>query len=283
MTLPPTPPRALNPSLSEAVETVLLKALSKDPRDRYPTGRALIDALETALATAPAGRGAQVPLPPAAQRPLSHTPVDEHVAAAPPSLPRGRAEPATHPRRVPERPRAVSLGWLAVLFAVLGVGCLLLAALPRLREAAGLDPGAGPALTATALARTGRPFLALYDENSFYLVNLSRGDAEVTPIAFERLLADGQTAERFEGARWAEFYPTLSPGACMRIEILDSPPYRQPAECFEGYLSTRTPQRGDPVIFWTQREGSDQFRALWNDEEIARCEIAAGICRIYLP
>jgi hypothetical protein len=137
--------------------------------------------------------------------------------------------------------------------------------------------------TATVLHPNGRPYALFYNENSFYLLNLSQSSTDINPIAFERLNAEGQPVERFDGERWAEFYPTLSPGACMRIEILDSPPYLQPPECFEGYLSTRTPQRSEPVIFWTAREGSDQFRVLWNEQEVARCVIAAGLCRVYLP
>jgi serine/threonine protein kinase len=49
ITLPPPSPCQINPGLSEAVETVLLRSLAKNPAERYPTGAALIDALETAL------------------------------------------------------------------------------------------------------------------------------------------------------------------------------------------------------------------------------------------
>jgi tRNA A-37 threonylcarbamoyl transferase component Bud32 len=42
-------PRQFNPALNRATETVLLKALSKKPADRYPTGQALMEALEAAL------------------------------------------------------------------------------------------------------------------------------------------------------------------------------------------------------------------------------------------
>ncbi|RME51721.1 MAG: serine/threonine protein kinase, partial [Caldilineae bacterium] len=49
ITQPPPPPREINPDLPPAVETVLLKALSKAPADRYQTGAALMEALEAAL------------------------------------------------------------------------------------------------------------------------------------------------------------------------------------------------------------------------------------------
>jgi serine/threonine protein kinase len=70
----PMAPRQHAPELPEAVEGVILQALSKDPEDRFPTARALVDALQAAwLETAavpgdaharPAATSAQ-PAPPA--------------------------------------------------------------------------------------------------------------------------------------------------------------------------------------------------------------------------
>jgi len=49
VTLAPPPPRSINPKLNAETEAVLLKALSKSPKDRYKTGGELIAALERAL------------------------------------------------------------------------------------------------------------------------------------------------------------------------------------------------------------------------------------------
>jgi tRNA A-37 threonylcarbamoyl transferase component Bud32 len=42
----PPPPRSLNPALPEAVEAALLRALAKDPADRYQTAAEMVEALE---------------------------------------------------------------------------------------------------------------------------------------------------------------------------------------------------------------------------------------------
>jgi serine/threonine protein kinase len=46
---PAPAPRQFRPDISPAVEAVILQAMAKDPRDRYPTGAALADALDRAL------------------------------------------------------------------------------------------------------------------------------------------------------------------------------------------------------------------------------------------
>ncbi len=53
----PRPPRELNKKISPHVETVILKALSKDPKDRYPSADAMLDALR-GNSTGPLGRRA---------------------------------------------------------------------------------------------------------------------------------------------------------------------------------------------------------------------------------
>ena len=56
----PTPPRALNKKISSQIEAVILKALAKDPKDRYSSAIAMLDAID--VGTPPwAGRTAEVP------------------------------------------------------------------------------------------------------------------------------------------------------------------------------------------------------------------------------
>jgi serine/threonine protein kinase len=148
LTLPPPPPRAINPKLNAASEAVLLKALSKKPEERYQSGRALLAALEKALAEGvveTAGSSAPPLLPVGFSAPsprtLSQTSVVERVSLReepPPPLPPPPASPGPaaltplRPTATPpppaatlSRPITVSLSipgaWLAT-----GAGVILL-------------------------------------------------------------------------------------------------------------------------------------------------------------
>ncbi len=63
LTEEPPRPRLLNPRLNPAVEAVLLRALRKQPADRYATGREMMSALEHALHPELNTQAASQPLP----------------------------------------------------------------------------------------------------------------------------------------------------------------------------------------------------------------------------
>ncbi|MBE0670747.1 MAG: serine/threonine protein kinase [Anaerolineales bacterium] len=58
---PPPSPRSINPELSPELEKVILKALEKDPQNRYQSGAKLMAAIESALKP---GTAAKISLPP---------------------------------------------------------------------------------------------------------------------------------------------------------------------------------------------------------------------------
>jgi len=363
ITLLPPPPREINPQLSEETERVLLKALSKKPQARYPSGKELMKALEKGL-SAPASSqdrtSTSSPLPADIsdqQKRLSHLNLLEILAARPPQieeLPSRTisrvALPTSGDTNPPGNRKKLALpallGGCAVLFILaLTVTLALLqgplsptksaAVQPQMTKTASLPtrsitqastlvtlpaPSATsnssssaatvtvmsplPEITPTGttsiptetqappdeIATTaptvkypqGRHIRLYYDDNGFYLFSLVDEIFAIEPIAFERLEATGNPSNRFDGFEWAKLYPSIWPDTCMKAEIRGSRPYSPPSGC-QGYNASRTFKRDEPVVFWTAREGSSQFRVLWDEEEIARCEIAAGVCDVFLP
>lgn len=74
---PPAPPSLYRRDIPDAVSAVLLKALSKDPRQRYPTVTAFAQAFDQAVRSAPTGRFGKptTPPPPTSRRTPTPPPV----------------------------------------------------------------------------------------------------------------------------------------------------------------------------------------------------------------
>jgi len=105
MTDPLSPPRAVNPNLPPAVENVILKAMAKNPDDRFATAKEMVEALATAVRQAPA----------------PEAPVDDQTVATSPEA--TLIEPAEEPP-AEARPRRVSpFAWL---FGAAGIGVAVL-------------------------------------------------------------------------------------------------------------------------------------------------------------
>ena len=110
---PLPPPSSVNPNINPAVERMLLKALAKNPEDRYPTAKDLFEAVETALA-------AQITqLPPVAQTPAP--------VIAPTPTPEEKTTLSTRKQSsTPWWVWAGGAGLVVLIVAVLLVGLLLL-------------------------------------------------------------------------------------------------------------------------------------------------------------
>lgn len=138
-------------------------------------------------------------------------------------------------------------------------------------------------LTPTPLYPNGAHFKLLYNETSFYLLNLSIIGRNVEFFDFIRINADGKITDRFRGEEWSKFYANINPNTCMSIEIKDAEGYLKPPECNRTYVSARFPTATSGYVFWNTKQGSAYFRVMWRDQQIAICEIAAGACDVYLP
>jgi len=321
ITNPPPPPRQFNPDLSLEVETVLLKALRKKPRERYQSGQALLDALETAFdlpaptlpyldAPPPVGPGAydlrrmwslwRVP-----ER-LARLPtvgaIASRAAAAWQRARLGALSPAALRERFGQPGAWLRIGCATAVLAGVLIWC---GGMNRIfgQEAAGLlqaldrsnpetpatpppDATGAPDSTSespTAAPSAGNLFTMYYDDTGFYLLNASGHDRPVDPITLERLDGSGNPTNRWEGWRWGQYYGTHRAGYCVVIEVIDFLEHLSPQECHNRFIVIRTPNADDPAIFFTALEGSQEFRILWDGNEAGRCAIADHYCEVYLP
>jgi serine/threonine protein kinase len=125
---PVPPPRSLRPEISSQVEAVILKALAKDPEERYPDGAALVKALSAALrnqATRQAPPPETISSLTIAERvrmqtatrplPLLHTPNDRPVSPPPPPEDEKPSPPGGHRWRIPLLVASGLAGLLVIL------------------------------------------------------------------------------------------------------------------------------------------------------------------------
>jgi predicted Ser/Thr protein kinase len=305
---PVPPPRSLRPAISPALEAVLLKALAKNPDDRYPDGAALLKALAAALRN-PAG---QVTPPPAtissltiaervrmerATRPLPalRTPP---VSPASPGPPQQVARPAQtgRPRlAIPLLIAAGLAGLLLLLFLcawIMGAGIRLgsqllggsaratatraLPAVVEARTATSLPtatrlPTTTPAATLPPATSTSLPLAA-------YNMQIVKSGADslylvnTGPIDLPLpRLQLGNPPNEVQGAQWD--LDSLPPGECVTIKV-EGAKAKQPkgVDC-EPIGSEVSLPRGKP--FW-----ENDFNVYLDGDFIGSCPKSPGSCAV---
>jgi hypothetical protein len=126
-----------------------------------------------------------------------------------------------------------------------------------------------------------------WNETSFYMLNRTRTERSLSGFTFERLDENDQPTDTFNGYQWETYkFKYIPSKTCVSIKIYkhEDPPYLDPPDCY-NYSNILQPKMEEQpeLFFWTPKEGSTQFRVLWLKEEVARCEISAGTCEIYIP
>jgi len=335
----PPLPSDINPALGMGVEAVLLKALSKEPAERFQSGEELMAALEGALAT-PAPPEVEPTLP--AGRFVSETSIAERVADQV-----GMAEPtqvhdapdfdhyASPPQPPSTRRRGGGSAGLIAAIAGLFITALVVGGLALLlllgnrgkadMNTDGFEPAvltniaitqaqsrtavggamtqpateAGLVLPATITPQpaqsteptganeqpqTGYRVVLTYSDTGFYIWNPGNQVLKAASFTFEALKdkSGDATKYRFEGAKWSAYYPNILKGRCDAIELQDRAYTNRPSECL-GYNATRLVAEKDDEAFWLSHKDVSTFRVLWDGDEVGRCEIAAGMCEVYLP
>ncbi len=355
ITEPPPPPRTVNPALSEDVEQVLIKALEKDPKDRYQSGQELMAALSAALlakaAPTPANAPPLPPIPvgaPTVQRSdislNSFTKRQDVLTAL-------EQKTSTQQRMLngelplnqskPSRTNFFAITSAVLLLALLffgwrfgGLNALLArsTAVPTITATQGatvsnstespkathtqtvkvtaptntLVPSETPSLTPSPIPTVtltlspvatadvqitptvkypnGYLLTAYWSENSFYILDQGKAARSAAGFSFERINADGSFQNHFGGWEWEKWFAAIQPKHCFSLELYPTnTSYLNPPNCDKRVLSNLRLPPQSAKIFWIATETSHQFRILWLDEEIARCEISAGTCDFYVP
>jgi len=140
-------------------------------------------------------------------------------------------------------------------------------------------------VTATSTpVSTGHLMTAFYNESSFYILDRAKASRSLSGFAFERYDKDNVVNARFEGWEWEKFFSTIQPNRCVNILVNKPPtPYLSPIECENRLLSTLAFEKDSENLFWLANEESSEFRILWLEQEIARCNIEAGTCDFHVP
>lgn len=126
-------------------------------------------------------------------------------------------------------------------------------------------------------------FVMYYDDTSFYIKNLSGKDRSIYPFTFERINDNGDLTDRFEGWHWGNIYSRFRSDYCLVLEILNYTEHLEPEECNNRHLVMHYPPLNRDYLFWIEDNDSQEFRVLWEDQEVGRCKIKDGTCEVYLP
>jgi serine/threonine protein kinase len=134
----------------------------------------------------------------------------------------------------------------------------------------------------------GNHFTLFWNETSFHMLNRAREARSFSGFTFERLGQNDSPTDTFKGYLWENAkFKNLGGKYCVSIKIYkyETPPYIDPIDCHGAFVSIVQPRKDEDraLLFWNPKEGSSQFRVLWLNEEIARCEISAGTCELYVP
>lgn len=292
----PRRPQAIRPAAGEAVEAVILKAMAKDPAERYASGTALADALDAALATPSAQ--ALPPTDPKLTIPGRVTmvrrpdPPQPKAVVRPPSQAEAPDGAVSMPRI---RRRALLLAGTGLVLLLLCVG--LAAALANLIGADGEGTpvaglGATPTLALTATATTPasgstasptptpsatdtatpttQPATARFSlelissEDSLFIINRSE---EALPLPELRL--EGERGG-IDGEEWE--VSSLHPLACVTLWKEEGQPSDPDITCVEvGWALTRSSNER----FW-----KDRFSVIYDGEVVGQCRGGKSTCEI---
>jgi serine/threonine protein kinase len=288
---PPPHLSTLREGLPPALEPVVMRLLSKDARERYPTCAAFLDAFRRALQPEPemlegantlvAEEKAEHAVPGQLPDQPEHHPAkaNPHMRA-PPASP---ALPEIQPTRGSLMQPASKSNVLAQLIVAMGLatwlGVVVAVVISTLAW--------GEAAAAEAKVQL------VFDDVGMSLINLSGKPLDVSGLSFQRFSELGVTIASFAATQWEQSglgpVSALPAGACYQLlsphqvspQLKPGEAPLKPAGCrvSQGWLLAP-----DGVWqFWTAEAGGGTFQVLYAGQVIHTCQIAEGRCQFTLP
>lgn len=128
----------------------------------------------------------------------------------------------------------------------------------------------------------GSQIVIYYNANSLYVWNPNSRRVRAGRFKFEAIDPEGNTlGNTFDGTSWTQFYSFVDGGNCVAIEMTVGT-LLKPEECGALNAIVNSTPSGD-IVFWTAQGLTAGFRVLWDDAEIARCDIAEESCTFNIP
>jgi hypothetical protein len=187
-------PRSINPAISEAVERVVLKALSKNPDDRFATTGQMAEALRAALAAGAPAVEITPPSEPASTAVFGPRPVPTDAALPSPPTARAAARPAIS--------RSLIAGGALALVGI-GVAALLVAGGVLWFLLRGREQGMAPAPVVASATPT--PVATPPTPEPAPATPVSLRPRPNGPLVFEDDFSDGAQGARPLFADWMAF------------------------------------------------------------------------------
>jgi serine/threonine protein kinase len=284
---PPPSLRAVDRSLSPALDETIQRLLAKRPEDRYATAGEFFAAFQKAL-EAQEGEG----LPVEQVVPGSSNESTPNAQPGPDGLPREQVSTAahSHPAGVlhPDGVQAVghapaeTEGWqgihFSMLFLVTVFGIMLAASLVAFIRRGPMNGSGGIRMS--------------YDGGVVNLTNESHLPVDLSGVVFRRISADGTATASFPASRWlalsGKAQALLQPGACYQllrtgaapVELKPGGKLPVPAACRElkGWLAATNPD----WLFWIAEGDSQSFQVIVNGLLVQTCSLAGGSCTFKL-